>query len=344
MSRGSRIFLTLLLAALGAGALLAVLTLGNFPLGHLYARLLRPLLTLTVAIGVGLFLGMVIESAGLTARLGRLAAPLLRVGHLRESSALAFTAAFFSAISASTMLMNSYREEKISRRELTLSALILTLPAFFAHAPTMFFIITPLVGRLGIYYLAILLAADVLRTLAYLFYGRLALPPSPPSGPPHPGATPPSWAQVLKETGEKFLGRLQKILIITIPIYILVFLAQEGGLFDGLRGKLTMLLKGTQIPVQALSILAFSMAAETTGGFAAAGAFLESQALTPGAVLLTLLLGTIIASPMRALRHQLPYYLGVFTPSLGLRLMILSQLFRTLSLLPFVAGIYFWWF
>jgi hypothetical protein len=44
---------------------------------------------------------------------------------------------------------------------------------------------------------------------------------------------------------------------------------------------------------------------------------------------------------MRAVCHQLPYYLGVFAPGLGLRLMVLSQVFRTLSLLPFLALIYF---
>jgi len=93
-----------------------------------------------------------------------------------------------------------------------------------------------------------------------------------------------------------------------------------------------------------VGILIFSLAAEATGGFAAAGALLASQALSPAAVLVTLILGTIISSPMRAIRHQLPFYLGVYTPKLGLKLMILSQLFRILSLLPFLLLIYLFWF
>jgi hypothetical protein len=343
MTRGSRLIGTILVIAMVMGALIAAVGLGKFPLSHLQARLLRPLLVLTLAIAVGLLAGMVIESAGLTARLGSLAAPLLRFGRLREPSALAFTAAFFSAISASTLLMNSYQDQTISRRELTLSALILTFPAFFAHLPTLFFTITPLLGRWGVVYLAILLAADLLRTVAYLIYGRLTLPPPPAPGRALPVAAPPTWSRIWQESWKKFLARLNRILIITIPVYVAVFLAQEAGLFDVLRLKLTLVLKGTQIPVQALSILAFSLAAEATGGFAAAGAFLESQALTPAVVLFTLIVGTILSSPMRAVRHQLPYYLGVFTPSLGLRLMVLSQLFRILSLLPFVGAIYWWW-
>jgi hypothetical protein len=343
MSRGLRLFLTLLMAALVAGALAGAVTLGQFPLSLLYARLLKPLLTMTLGIAVGLLAGMLMESAGLTARLGRLAAPLLRLGHLREASALAFIAAFFSAITASTILMNAYRDGNISRREVMLSALILTFPTFFAHLPTMFFIILPLVGVIGIYYLAILLAADVLRTLAYLIYGRLRLPPYRPRPLPA-SAVRPAWAEIWQDARGKFLRRLQSILVITIPVFVAVFLAQEWGLFAYLQGKLTVLIKGTRIPVAALGILIFSVAAETTGGFAAAGAFLNSQALSPGAVLFTLVVGTIISSPMRAVRHQLPYYLGVFTPGMGLRLMILSQVFRTLSLLPFLALIYFWGF
>ena len=341
-SSSSPRFWPLLLMALGLGALgLVGIKAGYVNLERLAHKLLRPLLTLTLAIGVGLFLGLIIEGAGLTARLGRWWAPLLRYGRLREPSALAFTVAFFSSVSASTLLMNAHQDGRISRRELTLSALILTFPAFFAHAPTMFFLITPLVGVLGVYYLIILLAADVLRTSAYLLYGRLRLPPASPLPASAPGSSP-SWSQVWQDARAKFFTRLKNILMITIPVYVGVFLAQEAGLFDWLRLKLTLFLKGTRIPVESMSILAFSLAAETTGGFAAAGAFLQSQALSPSIVLLTLLLGTILASPMRAVRHQLPYYLSVFTPSLGVRLMILAQLFRTLSILPFLALVWWW--
>jgi len=333
----------LVLLSLVAVTLGAVLGWGEIPPSRLYGKLLKPLVSLSLAIGVGLLVGIFIETANLTARIGRVFAPFLRFGHLKEPSALAFTTAFFSAAAASSILMNAYQEGGITRRELTVSALLLTFPAFFAHLPSMFFTITPLVGVLGGYYLAILLGGDLLRTLAYLCYSRLTLPPYAP----RPQVTTPrqvSWSQVWQETRRKFLNRLYNILMITIPVFVVVFLAQEGGLFDWLRDYLTHILKGSQLPVEAVSILIFSLAAETTGGFAAAGALLAGQALSPGAILFTLILGTIIASPMRAVRHQLPYYLGIYTPALGLRLMVLSQLFRTLSLLPFLGVIYWWAF
>ncbi|MDD3582045.1 MAG: hypothetical protein PHW74_13620 [Desulfobacca sp.] len=314
-----------------------------FPDGfEVYRRLLKPLLRLIVAIGIGLLLGNLIEGSGLTGRLGRLALPLLRWGHLREQSAVAFTTAFFSSVAANTMLMNSYQEQTISRPELILSSLLLTLPTFFLHLPTTFFIITPLVGRIGVYYLGILLAAALLRTVAFLGYSRLKLPP-PPVCPECAEFQRPDWPTVWRESWPKFKSRFRQVLVVTVPVFLVIFVAQEAGLFAGLRNLLAQGLLPTSIPVESLSIIALSLAAETTAGFAAAGAFWETGALSPPAILLTLLIGTILSTPVRAVRHQLPYYLGIFTPALGFKIMVLSQLCRALSLLPFLVLCYLWY-
>lgn len=342
MSR-RKVYRSLAMAALVAFILAGAVLWGQIPISRLYGQLVKPILRLSLAIGVGLLVGIFIENANLTARLGGMFAPFLRFGHLKEPSALAFTTAFFSAVAASTILMNAYKDGVVSRRELMISALTLTFPAFFAHLPSMFFIITPLVGMLGVYYLGILLAGDILRTTVYLLVGRLTLPPYQPVH-LEPAARLSSWKEVWHATFQKFFSRLYSILVITIPVFVAVFLAQEGGLFTWVRNHLVGLLQGSQIPVEAVSILVFSLAAEAAGMFAAAGALLAGQALSPAAVLFTLVLGTIISSPMRAVRHQMPFYLGVYTPKLGLRLMILSQLFRTLSLLPFLVLIYWWGF
>lgn len=337
-----QVYTALAMAALVGFILVGAVVWGRIPVSRLYVKLLKPLLRLTLAIGAGLLLGIFIENANLTAKVGRVFSPFLRFGHLKEPSALAFTTAFFSAAAATPILMNAYKDGVISRKELVISALILTFPAFFAHLPSMFFTITPLVGVLGVYYLGILLAADIMRTSAYLVWGRVALPPYKPVTIP-PSSRHFNWQELWRATAAKFLSRLYTILVITIPVFVGVFLAQEGGLFAWLNAQLAVFLKGTRIPVEAVSILIFSLAAEATGGFAAAGALLTSQALSPAAVLFTLILGTIISSPMRAVRHQLPFYLGVYTPKLGLKLMILSQVFRALSLLPFAGLIYLLW-
>jgi hypothetical protein len=312
-----------------------------FDLGYLSHRLLYPLAKLMLAMALGLLLGNLMEGAGLSRRFGRFALPWLRWGHLQESSAAAFTTALASSAAANTMLMNSYQENTISRQELVLSALVLTLPTYLLHLPSTFFIITPFVGQIGVLYLAILLAAALVRTFLFLVYGRLHLPVPAPC-PECALIAPPNWRRVWVESWPKFKKRLGRILLVTIPIFLIIFLAQESGWFRWLNQWLAGSLRGTAIPTESLSIIGLSLAAETSAGFAAAGAFLQTGALTAREILLTLLLGTVISTPMRAVRHQLPYYMGIFSPHLGLRLMLLSQGARVLSLLPFVAMVYFW--
>jgi hypothetical protein len=87
------------------------------------------------------------------------------------------------------------------------------------------------------------------------------------------------------------------------------------------------------LPVEAASVVIFSVAAEFTSGMAAAGALLDAGALTVPQTVIALMLGSMVATPFRALRHQLPSHAGIFSPGLGGELLVLSQGLRILSLL-----------
>ena len=50
-------------------------------------------------------------------------------------------------------------------------------------------------------------------------------------------------------------------------------------------------------------------------------------------IVFALLIGNILSSPLRAVRHQLPYYAGIFKPKLALELIIYNQGFRSISLI-----------
>ncbi|MFW5874621.1 MAG: nucleoside recognition protein, partial [bacterium] len=55
---------------------------------------------------------------------------------------------------------------------------------------------------------------------------------------------------------------------------------------------------------------------------------------------LALIAGNIIAFPVRALRHQLPRYMGIFKPKTGMQLLLLGQFFRVVSLVA-VTVVYY---
>jgi hypothetical protein len=89
-------------------------------------------------------------------------------------------------------------------------------------------------------------------------------------------------------------------------------------------------------------VVVFAVVAEFNSGFAAAGALMHSGGLDFKSVVLALLIGNMVATPVRALRHQLPHYMGIYSAGLGLKLLTIGQGLRVASVL-LVTILYAWW-
>ena len=329
------------LAGLAAGALAWSFTVGEVPLSldATYDKLLWPLLRLLGFLAVGLLVGQAVESSGWAARLAVLARPLMRWGRLGDESGAAFTAAFLSATTANAMLMTFHQEGKLSSREMWLSYLVNSgLPVFLLHLPTTFFIVVPITRSAGVAYLTIQLVSACLRTLGFLLASRMAFPVREtgpvPSQPPAKG--------LAKGILEKFRRRFTRVVFYAVPIYVLIFAVNQQGFFDWLREAAAGWVSSEFLPVEAASVVVFSIAAEFTSGIAAAGALLDAGALSTEQTVLALILGSIVATPIRAIRHQLPGHAGIFSPRLGLQLLVTSQVMRIASLVA-VTAVYLWW-
>ncbi len=310
---------------------------------HLYRRLVIPLGRLLLFIVVGLALGQMIEAWGWTGRLGALAGPLFRFARLGSRCSAAFVTAFMSGAAANAMLYDYWRESKINKRQLFLTNLANQLPAYFLHLPTTVFIVLPLTGRAGVLYFLITFIAAVIRFTLVLGYGRVrpsAMPDTVAAGPddPPPARRPSQGiGQVLKR---KLPRRLGSIATFVVPIYIAVFLFQSAGMFDVLRQWIAQWVTTVFIPIEALSLVVLSFAAEFTSGFAAAGALMNAGVITIKQTVLALLIGNVVAFPIRALRHQLPRLMGIFAPKMGLQLLFLGQGIRIASLV-LVGWVYY---
>jgi hypothetical protein len=306
-------------------------------------NLLIPLLRMLGFILVGLAAGQVIETLGWTRNLAVLARPLFRFSRLGDRCGTAFTAAFFSGITANAMLVEHYQEGRISRRQLFLTNFINQLPAFFLHLPTTFFIVVPLTKTAGLLYFLLTLAAALARTLLLALFGRLCLPPLSAARKPAVTAIdkPPSAGRHLLQTiRQKLPRRMRTIVIYVVPIYMAVFILNRMGLFAFTREWLARFVVTAVVPVESLSVVILSFVAEFTSGFAAAGALLDAGVLNVKQTVLALLTGNILAFPIRALRHQLPHYMGIFKPRMGTQLLIMGQILRVSSLAA-VGAVYY---
>lgn len=312
---------------------------------QLVSRLLWPLTRLMLFITIGLLVGQIIEISGWIKPMALLARPLFRFGRLGDHCSAAFTTAFISGVSANAMLLGFFKEGRITRRQLFLSNFINQLPAFFLHLPTTFFIVIPLTGWAGALYFLITFLAVILRTVLFLIYGRLMLPPPPRStggaAQSEPAGKKKALTDIWQRVKSRLPRRIAKIAVYVVPIYTLVFVLNAMGLFKLLREALAGYVVTSFMPMESLSVIILSFAAEFTSGFAAAGALLEAGVLTVKQTVVALLLGNILAFPVRALRHQLPRYIGIFSPKMGTQMLLLGQGFRVTSII--LVGIIYYY-
>lgn len=326
--------------------LAGILLIENLSLSLVAAKLLWPLVRLMLFILVGLAVGQIIELAGWTRYLARIARSAFQFARLGDRCSAAFTTAFFSGTAANAMLMEFYSDGKITKKQLYLTNLLNQLPAYFLHVPTTFFIILPLTRTAGVIYFALTLTAALLRTGIFMIYGRLN--PAISSPDEAVGALPEPqnngdgsrWSGIWTGVRKKLPGRIGRIAVWVVPMYISIFMVNAMGFFESARTLLADYVVTAFIPMESLSLVILSFVAEFTSGFAAAGALLAAGVLTTKQAVLALIIGNIVAFPVRALRHQLPRYVGIFAPKMGTQLLLLGQGLRIFSV-ALVAVIYY---
>jgi len=345
--KGRPVFRPLILSLIISGLILigGVILIPDLDMRQILAKLLQPLTRLMLFITIGLLVGQIIEASGWTKSLAALARPLFRFGRLGDHCGAAFTAAFFSGVTANAMLLGFFEDGKITRKQLFLSNFLNQLPAFFLHLPTTFFIVIPLTGWAGGIYFLITFSAVVLRTVLFLVYGHFGLSPAVLEDGLAKTGELSSKAKKSKDVWQRIKSRLPRrlagIAVYVVPIYILVYTLNVMGMFQLLRETLSDFVVTTFMPMESLSVIILSFAAEFTSGFAAAGALLEAGVLTIKQTVIALLIGNILAFPVRALRHQLPRYIGIFSPKMGSQILLLGQGFRITSIMV-VGLLYFY--
>jgi len=312
----------------------------------LWERLIWPLMRLVVFLSLGLLVANFIEALNWTRWIGLLARPLARLGHMSDTTSASFSMAIFSGVAANTLLAEAFDKQQISRRELIIANLFNSLPTYFTHLPTIFFITVPLIHAAAFVYIAMTVGAAVLRTVSIVIISRMILPGRSQQQAGEEAEKPQdreiSWRGALEKSWRRFKKRIRKVILFTVPIYIVIFIMHRIGFFRDLEQFAAQYL--TLIPwlsPQAMGIITLQLAAELTAGVAAAGALLQEGALSQREIILALLVGNILSAPLRAVRHQFPYYAGIFKPVLAAQLILYSQAFRVLSLI--LIGVFYYY-
>lgn len=312
-------------------------------LTQIWPQIILPITRIAFFITIGLFIANFIESLNWTHRLAAVVRPLLKAGRLSAVTGASFSVAFVSGVSSNTMLSEAFDQGRIGKTELYLANLFNSLPRFFLHLPTVFFLTAPMIKNGALYYVGLTFAAALLQTLLVVGIGRLLLPGGGEIAaivvPGHAGTT---WKNAFAKSIRRLRKRIGKVLLFMIPVYILFFLLNKYGLFTRLEEYIaTKAWFLSWLNPQSLGIVVLHVTAEFSAGLAAASVLLAENSLTYKEVVLALLVGNILSTPIRAIRHQLPYYTGIYSPRLALQLVGVSQVVRALCVI-LVAVCYYY--
>lgn len=304
---------------------------------------LKPLLNIFTGLALGVFLASLLEAFNITKKIAKITKPFVRFAHLSDISAAAFAVALFSPASANTMLGEALCEKKLSEKEVVISNLFNSLPSTLTHIPTFFLMSFALIGKAAVIYTSISMCTAVFRTLATVLVGRFLLPASnvrilgvakkieeeiPP------------WQKALQSAWKRFKKRMPRMLFIGIPIYFLMYYLQYFGYFNMLETFLIQNLGFDFLKPESLSIIVFYMAAELRASLIAGGTAYQAGSITANEVVLALLIGNVLSTPMRGIRHQLPAYASYYPPSFAVKLIFYNQFSRITSL-ALVAVLYY---
>ena len=310
----------------------------------IWEGLALPLMRLIFYVSLGLAFANFIESLNWTHKIAIVSRPLIRLGHLSSETGASFSMAFFSGVSANSMLAEAFDQKRIDKKELICANLFNSLPTYFLHLPTMFFITAPLIKGAALIYVAITFLAAVLRTLIIMVAGHFLLEKKKYENVEFAEVDRVGVRQALAKTWKRFRKRLKKIVFFTVPIYTIIFVINKMGGFELLEAfmaeRVSIL---SWLHPQSLGIIVLHLAAEFTAGLAVAGALLDAGTMSYREIVLALLVGNILSSPVRAVRHQFPYYAGIFPPRIAVELIVYNQSFRVGSLIV-VSLVYYLFF
>ncbi len=296
-----------------------------------------PLCRLLLGMSCGLLLANLLEALRWTNQLAKMAKPLAAFAHLGSVASSAFTLAFISPAAANGLLSEANAKCRLSNSELMLANLFNSFPAWLAHMPTVFLLTWPAIGSAAIIYSGLTLAAAVFRTAFTIIMGRMLLP-APKMAMAQEVAQP---APLLKRLNEamgkawkRFKKRLPKLLLFTAPVYLLMYFGQQSGFFASMETWMAAHLGWLAfLKPQAMGVIMLQLVAEMGAALGAAGAALADGSLSSRDIVVAMLVGNVLATPLRAIRHQLPSYAGFYSFATALKLVLANQGLRAASML-----------
>ena len=305
--------------------------------GLLYCARIIPIMTGAI------ILINILQAKQWTSKIAWLAKPFTRLGRLHDECGVSFITAIGSPSAANSMLMNLYYNKTIEKKEMYVAVLSNTFPAILMHWRSMLPTLIPILGSTGLLYFCVLLCEGLLRTLVVLLAGRFIL-----KGVQHGDIFSQQEVEddhvkgwdLLKQSFHSSKRLIKRILLITVPVTLLVYVLVPLGVFDMMAEHLQGVTKFFPVPPEGISIIAANFG-QSLAAYTVAGSLLNTGVMTGKFIIISLLSAQVLASIINIFRYSASYYIGIFGHKIGLELMSLSVGLRILTMVTMIYLIYF---
>jgi len=300
-----------------------------------FLELLSLIVRMIIMISFGIFIGTLIESFKLEKKLSFLIKPIVKYTPFSTLGATSFVTSFLSPRAANIMISSAHEEGRISEKEMILIALTNSLGALFAHLKVTTFIIIPLLGIVGVAYISVQLLGAILTTciaLVVLGFIKRERVEGVETLAVNTTIKRVSFKKLLIDRNKKILLR---VLRVSVPLYTIIFFVNYYGFFDSLATHLP-LAASTILPPESIAIIAVHFTGVMQSASTASLA-INSGSISEIQVFITLLIGYILSTPLRAVRHTLPSALGIFPKKSGLYIVIAIQSIKILVALVVIT-------
>jgi hypothetical protein len=300
------------------------------------------ILHILIAVGVGCFIGGIVEYRNWTRVVAWGATPFIKLGKLPYVCGTAFITALASNSAASSILSGAYMDKKISKSEMIIGGMINSFPAKYSHLIRMMPIIIFLLGKAGILYCILQLILEILITTSILSVARFRKQESMTHDNINNMDVPiekrvRSWKETFKQSWSRTHNILKRVAMITIPLYILVSYGVAQGVFkaENFKGYFPQFLSNLITP-EVMSITVAKLGG-IPPAFAIAGKYLEAHLITVPQLIAGLLIANFFSYPVNTIRRNLPIALGIYPGKVGFfipfSLLALRLLFNLITIL-----------
>ncbi|WP_243680462.1 hypothetical protein [Vulcanisaeta souniana] len=265
--------------------------------------------------------------------IGRLGQWITTLSGLPSYCSLPFMVSFVSPSTASSMLVTMYKDSKLTRRELYIASLINAFPALLSHLRTLIPVLLSTMDMYGLLYLLILMTIGFIQMIIFAVLGRRGSSEHKniDSAAKHTEQVVGSSLNLRRAL--KLIMRIVLVTSITSVVFaVLEVLGFNNYINDYLSHEFNVL-----NPYLASLIVTYIIS--DNAAFAAAGTLIN-EGFNGILVVKWLLIGYVASSLIRGIRHNAPYYLGIYGLRDGITIMLISTLTRALLALLILGILY----